>query len=72
MWVDPIVEEIHQIRQAYAAQFNYDLDAIYRDIKRQEQESGREFVTLPAKKPSAEVSSAGESVECIQGVGQGR
>ncbi len=47
MWTDPIVEEIHQIREAYAARFQYDLDAIYEDIKQQEQESEREFVILP-------------------------
>ena len=28
-WEDPIVEEVRQIRDAYAKQFNYDLDAIY-------------------------------------------
>ena len=50
MWVDPIVEEIRQIREAYAAQFNYDIEAIVNDIQRQQQESGREFVTLPKKR----------------------
>ncbi len=51
MWVDPIVEEIHQFREAYAAQFNYDLKAICQDIQRQQRESGREYVTLPPKRP---------------------
>lgn len=50
MWVDPIVEEIRQNRDAYAAQFGYDLDAIYEDIKRQERESGREYVSLPPRR----------------------
>ena len=34
---DPIVEEVRRIRDAYAARFNYDLDAIYRDLKEREQ-----------------------------------
>ena len=29
---DPIVDAIHRIRQAHAAKFNYDLDAILREI----------------------------------------
>ena len=43
---DPIVDEIRRIRDAHAARFNYDLDAIYRDIKEQELASGRKFVSF--------------------------
>ncbi len=46
---DPIVDEIHRLREAYAAQFNYDLQAIYRDLKEKEKASGRTFVHLPPK-----------------------
>lgn len=45
-WVDPIVEEVRRVREAYAAKFNYDLEAIFADIKKKEQQSGREFVNL--------------------------
>ena len=41
MWRDPIVEEVRAAREAYAKRFNYDLDAIYRDLKEQEKKSGR-------------------------------
>lgn len=51
MWKDEIVEEIHQIREAYAKSFNYDLDAIFKDLRKKEAESGREIVTL-SQKPS--------------------
>jgi hypothetical protein len=51
MWTDQIVEETRKVREAYAAQFNYDLEAIYHHIKQQEQHSGHELVTLPAKRP---------------------
>jgi hypothetical protein len=49
---DEILEEIWRIRDEYARSFNYDLDAIFSDLKRKEAQSGREHVNLPAKKPS--------------------
>ncbi|WP_009633251.1 hypothetical protein [Synechocystis sp. PCC 7509] len=50
MWQDEIVEEIHQIREAYAKSFNYDLDAIFEDLRKKETESGREVVRLSRKR----------------------
>ena len=47
---DPIVEEVRRVREAYAAKFNYDLGAIFQDLKRQERESGRTFVTFPPRR----------------------
>ena len=41
---DPIVKEVRRARDAHAARFNYDLDAIYQDIKEQERKSGRKCV----------------------------
>ena len=32
MHPDPIVEEVRKAREAYAAQFDYDLEAIFRDL----------------------------------------
>lgn len=49
MWTDEIVEEIHRIREEYAKSFNYDLDAIFADLRKKEAESGREVVTLSRK-----------------------
>jgi hypothetical protein len=61
---DPIVEEIRNYREAHAARFNYDLDAIYRDIKEREKEweqkTGRKLVSYPPRRvepPSAPQSS---------------
>ncbi len=50
MWADPIVEEVPQVRDAQAAQHNYDLEAIYRALKAQEQQSERLVVTRPARR----------------------
>jgi hypothetical protein len=41
---DPIVEEIRRVRDADAARFKYDLEAIFRDIKEQEKKSGHKFI----------------------------
>jgi hypothetical protein len=49
MWTDEIVEEIHRIREDYAKSFNYDLDAIFVDLRKKEAESGREVVNLSRK-----------------------
>lgn len=44
-WSDPIVDEVRRARDAYAARFNYDLRAIYRDLKEREKRSGRKLVS---------------------------
>ena len=51
MWIDRIVEETRRLREEHAAKFNYDLEAIYRDLKEEEKKSGRNVVSLPAKQP---------------------
>lgn len=43
---DPILDEIRNYRDAHAASFNYDLEAIFEDIKKRERESGRKFVSF--------------------------
>jgi len=61
---DPIVEEIRKIRDEHAARFNYDIDAIFEDIKRSEKELGLPLVTLPPNrvaKPPANTSADDQS-----------
>ena len=48
---DPIVDEVRRIRDEYAKRFNYDLRAIYLDLKEKEQQSPRKKVSFPPKKP---------------------
>ena len=57
-WSDPIVDEVRRARDAYAARFNYDLRAIYRDLKAQEQRSGRKIVSYAAGFTSSEPKRA--------------
>jgi hypothetical protein len=52
---DPIVQEIHRHRAAYAKRFNYDVQAIGEDIRRCETESGGKFAaTITRRKRSIE------------------
>ena len=50
MWSDPIVEEVRGPREAHAAEFDYDLAAICRDLRQQQADSNRKIVTLPARR----------------------
>ena len=47
---DPIVAEVRRIRHEHAARFNYDLELIVRDLKSQEQASGRPYLRLPPRR----------------------
>lgn len=50
---DPIVKEVRQARQTHAKKFNYDLDAIFSDIKRSEEKlksEGWKFSTPASRK----------------------
>ena len=51
MWRDPIVEEVRAIRDAYAKELGYDLQAIHRDLKKLQEETGRHAVSFPPKRP---------------------
>lgn len=44
-------DEIRAIRHELAARFDNDLDRIVADLRRRQEESGREYITLP-KRPA--------------------
>lgn len=50
MWKDPVVEEVRAIRDEYARRFDYDIEAICRDLRAQEAHCGHEVVQLPPKR----------------------
>ena len=54
---DEIVEETRKAREEYAAKFNYDLEAILRDLKKQQEQSPEKLVSLPSK-PSEHIPEA--------------
>ena len=50
---DPIVQEVRQLREQYAARFNYDLVAIFEDLRLGTEEArstARAVVSLPASR----------------------
>jgi len=49
MWQDPIVEEIRRLREDHAAKFNYDIEAICRDLMERQGRDGRRVVSFPPK-----------------------
>ena len=57
---DPIVAEVRRIREEHARRFDYDLEAIFADLKRREAQSDSVFVSFPAKriKPVVKKSAA--------------
>jgi len=67
---NPIVDEVRRVRDEHAARFNSYLDAIFRDIKKQEKKSGRKFVCFPPRliepsqvqKPTGSAPAACENV----------
>ena len=46
---DPIIAEIRAVREARAARFNYDVRAMFEDLRAMKTTSGREYITLPPK-----------------------
>jgi hypothetical protein len=53
MWEDPIVAEVHKIRQEIMAEFDNDLDAYFRYVQGVEEEKrkrGVQYVKAPLRK----------------------
>jgi hypothetical protein len=52
MWDDPIVGDTRELREEYLAELGHDLDALFRDLKKKERESGRKVVSLEPRNPA--------------------
>jgi hypothetical protein len=50
---DPIVDEVRQAREAYAAQFDFDLTAIFADLRRRTEEAARTGAHVVVQPPPA-------------------
>jgi len=62
MWEDPIVAEVHRIREKLAAEFNFDVAAFFADLRKRQTLLGARLV--PQKKrtePTAETNRGGHS-----------
>ena len=54
--IDPIISEVRAARDKHAAQFDYDLKAIFRDIKEKQRTSSRKYVRFPSRPAVASTS----------------
>ncbi|MBP0028180.1 hypothetical protein [Roseofilum sp. Guam] len=57
MYKNEILEEIHQYREEYARSFQYDLRAIFNDLKQKEQAHKDRLVKLPIKRNVSAIKS---------------
>ena len=51
MFEDEIIKETRRRRDEYAAQFDYDLNAILADLQKKQTESNRQYVSFTARNP---------------------
>jgi len=47
---DPVIAEVRAVRDGLAARAGYDVGAIFQRIREMQDESGREYVTYPARR----------------------
>jgi hypothetical protein len=62
MWEDPIVAEVHRTREKLAAEFGFDVKAIFADLRKRQAALGDRLVH-PKKRvePAAEAEQGGDS-----------
>nr|VFK18812.1 MAG: hypothetical protein BECKLPF1236B_GA0070989_11535 [Candidatus Kentron sp. LPFa] len=53
MWQDPIVAETRALRDEYARQFDYSINAIFDDLMTKQAAHPERVVSFPARKPAA-------------------
>lgn len=65
---DPIVDAVRRVRDAHTARFNYDLQAIFLDIKKREKERGLDFVDGVARQsmPNQPLQPTGAALSVSQ------
>jgi hypothetical protein len=58
---DPIVAEIHRIREEIAARFNYDIHAIVEYARQQDAADNRKVIRLPPRRPEGYTAKSQQS-----------
>jgi hypothetical protein len=58
IWQDPIVAEVRKVKERLAAKFNYNIDAMFRDLREREKTSGHRYVDLSQPRRKAGVKKA--------------
>jgi hypothetical protein len=67
---DEILDEIHRYREAYAERFNYDVEAMFRDMLERQKSSGRKVVSYPPRliEPVVQPTTQTASVAPTEGI----
>jgi hypothetical protein len=65
MWNDPVVEEIRKVRDRLASKLNYDVQALGKYYKSQQESECRTVVTRAPKRILKESENAGATLEGI-------
>ncbi|MDD5139828.1 MAG: hypothetical protein PHY43_06150 [Verrucomicrobiales bacterium] len=55
-WEDPIVAEVRKAKEHLAAKFNFDIEAMLRDVQKREKTSGHKLISLV--KPKRKLAKA--------------
>ena len=62
MWEDPIVEEVHRTREKLAAEYGFDVKAIFADMRKRQASLGGRLV--PQKKRAEPTAEAERGRHC--------
>ena len=60
---DPIVEEVRKIRQAIAAKFNYNINAIVEDARKREGTSGHPIAQPRKRRPKPDAGPSSKPTD---------
>lgn len=60
MWEDPIVAEVHRIREKLAAKFDFDIEAIFADLRKRQEALGTRLVRVK-KQPTGAATPVSDS-----------
>ena len=62
MWEDPVVAEVHRVREELAARFDFDVAAMFADIRKRQAALGSRVVSLATSaEPPAEADRSRDS-----------
>jgi len=64
-WEDPIVADVRRTREELSARFDFDLGAIFADIRNRQVKLGDRLVRLEGKQAAEEQAAQGQPVEPV-------
>lgn len=59
MWEDPIVKEVREIRKELSARFNFDVHAIFEDLRKKQNSIDSKLIRYKSSKNAEQAASPG-------------